>query len=133
MCGLFGVAGPGILQEDLRAFRELGLVSQFRGVDGAGVFEINTRNRKSNGFIYRTGEDFNYLTILNEEGKGKKFANDVNADFLMGHTRAATSGSVGTQWSHPFDFANLTGMHNGTLRLPKYVNCLLYTSDAADE
>jgi hypothetical protein len=35
---------------------------------------------------------------------------------ILGHNRWATIGHISRQNAHPFDFPNLVGMHNGTLR-----------------
>lgn len=123
MCGLFGLAGPGITNNDLSAFKQLGFVSQFRGLDGAGVFEVNTWNKHDKGSVSKIDEDFSYLQyVAGKKGGPRAFGNSAAVNFIMGHTRAATSGNVKLESTHPFEFKNIVGMHNGTLKHPKYSN-----------
>ena len=93
MCGLFGIAGPGIIKEDLSVFVELGHVSQFRGTDGTGVFQTNT-NRKNTSFYFKKDVNFNDWTYDNSRLKRNSLLEDVTCDFIMGHVRAATSGKI---------------------------------------
>jgi len=64
MCGLWGIAGSGFLQQDLIAFEELGHVNQFRGHHASGVFEVMSTS-KSQGRLLKIDEDFNYWLYLN--------------------------------------------------------------------
>tara|TARA_Y100000780_G_scaffold226018_1_gene239282 strand:+ start:73 stop:1233 length:1161 start_codon:yes stop_codon:yes gene_type:complete len=125
MCGLFGVAGPGILGKHLRAFRELGMVSQLRGVDASGVFQIATKafnDKKRIGRMAKTAVDFTAFSAFHQWSKGgdNKLMDDIQCNLFIGHVRAATVGDINDANSHPFDLDDLVGAHNGTLVDRKY-------------
>ena len=71
-------------------------------------------------FVHQTGDD----TIVKEVGTAydlfgkRQFSDMLNkpARALIGHNRWATTGSVNRVNAHPFDFPNIVGSHNGTLR-----------------
>ena len=120
MCGLFGIAGIGIIQSDLHILENMGLFSQVRGQDGTGYFEINSRG-KTGGRILKMSEDHNYFTHKNNcRPANEKVLNSVMMTYIMGHVRSATSGSYLTKDCHPFNYSNLVGAHNGTLKHPDY-------------
>lgn len=124
MCGLLGVAGPGIQIQDLYVFKDLGVVSQLRGTDGSGVYQVKSNAYgKAHNFecLYKTVNPFNDL--LDEIYMGKQntnVLNNVQVDVVMGHVRAATRGSLSSRNAHPFRCKHLIGMHNGTLKDEKY-------------
>lgn len=120
MCGLFGMTGPGIVQKHLRAFRDLGMVSQLRGTDASGVFQIGTRafnDKKRIGRLAKTAVDFTAFSNFHQWSKDgdKKLMDDVTCNLFIGHVRAATVGNINDENSHPFDLDDLVGAHNGTL------------------
>jgi len=124
LCGHAGLAGPGINAQDLSIARNLGILSQIRGRDGAGVFQISSarRNQKfNNSFIYKTSENFS--TMLDEIDWDKAYKdvlNNVSCDIIMMHVRAATRGRICSANSHPFIVERFVGAHNGTLKDQKY-------------
>jgi len=44
MCGLYGIAGRGIMKEDLQVYYQLGLVNMLRGQHSTGYYESNMRS-----------------------------------------------------------------------------------------
>ena len=125
MCGLFGVVGPGIIQMDLDVFKELGIISQLRGMDGAGFYQIKS-NAYKNGFDYedlmKTDETFSELKMEVPYNKKKHphALNSIAVNLIIGHVRAATKGDITPENSHPYMYPNIVGAHNGTLKDKKY-------------
>lgn len=128
MCGILGVAGPGILQRDLDIFKDLGMVSQLRGLHGSGVFQIRSEP-------YRSGADFeewskssspwvDHVNVIEEENRlvrNKSYLLDTpSVDVIIGHVRHATKGKISDDNAHPFVFSKIVGVHNGTLKDVKY-------------
>lgn len=122
MCGLFGMAGPGLINFDLKILKDLGTVSMLRGTDGAGVYQIRSRSQKHYNLEegFRTWGNWQDLVDEVERKKSNKILNSVGVDVVLCHVRAATRGVVSEANSHPFAFPNLVGAHNGTLKDKKY-------------
>ena len=134
MCGHFGIAGFGINQHDLEIFRQLGIVSQLRGEDGAGIYQINSGSatRWDNQKLVKSAGDFMYTYYLGTDGQKKhtdKVCQTTMIDVLIGHCRAATKGSIIDSNAQPFEFSNLVGAHNGTLKDKKYDDKIRSDSD----
>lgn len=122
MCGHFGVAGFGINTLDLKIFRDLGIVSQLRGTDGAGVFQTRSMAHKTwdQSEFDKTGGNFIDLMYDADISKKSRLMQSMSVDVMMGHVRAATKGVINDANAHPFDFSNIVGAHNGTLRDKAY-------------
>lgn len=122
MCGLLGVAGPGLINYDLKILKDLGTVSMLRGTDGAGVYQVRSRSSKHYNLEegFRTWGNWQDLIDEVERKKSNRILNNVGVDVIMCHVRAATKGVISENNSHPFAFPNLVGAHNGTLKDKKY-------------
>ncbi len=127
MCGLFGIAGPGIQMKDIEIFKDLGIVSQVRGLDGSGVYQVKanpTYNNNDFSAIFKSESTFAECLFEIDYTKKKKSSSNllesIAVDFIMGHVRAATRGLISDENAHPFELSNLVGAHNGTLRDKKY-------------
>lgn len=128
MCGLFGIAGPGIITKDLDNFRDLGIISMLRGRQGAGIFQTKTgpneKIRQSVEGWYKVPDS--WMGLLEDIEGDRDYGylmNNVNVDLLMGHVRYPTRGARNADNAHPFVYKNsLVGMHNGTLRDEKYMD-----------
>lgn len=117
ICGHAGIIGPGILWQDLKVLDDLARCSVVRGKDGAGVLQGRTNYQKLNYRVSKTGHEIGDLIYREKQKDGDKWLlNDVQDNFFCVHVRAATIGTVSQRNSHPFDFENLVGMHNGTLK-----------------
>jgi len=123
--------GPGIMGKDLRIIRELALISQLRGLDGAGIYQVNSRvetgNMWSHEKLLKTGDNMSSLITkveddrsVNKNGKYGDTLDNIQVDVIMGHVRAATKGNITDKNAHPFSFSNIVACHNGTLRDKKY-------------
>lgn len=121
MCGIFGIAGPDITQDDLLICHELGMVSQLRGMHGTGFMQVkvsnswNKKNHKVTTDIFKKPLSYWDAFRSLRTDKNSSLLNDVQQDVIAGHVRHATRGVLSLQNTHPFDFPNLIGMHNGTL------------------
>lgn len=121
--------GPGINSRDVDILKDLGIVSQLRGADGAGLFQTRSQQKS----IYRMGspealvktegswmelmEDINYE---NADTRGPKILYNYMADLFMCHVRQPTKGLINEANAHPYIFDNLVGAHNGTFKDLKY-------------
>ena len=133
MCGLLGCMGPGISTRDLDIMKELFIVSQLRGTDSTGVFQI--KSTKTNYYAHGNYSAWDHETLYKSADNASTYLEDVEddtrlrhtllnttmVDVIMGHVRAATRGAVNNLNAHPFRMTNIVGAHNGTLRDTKYM------------
>lgn len=123
MCGIAGCLGPGIIQKDLEALKELSYCMGLRGMDSTGIYQANIRNGKViSSLLEKDNSGVTYFKWFHEshrDGNKKIFEGITNTVFAV-HTRAATKGAITVDNAHPFEFDNLVGMHNGTLVDKKY-------------
>ncbi|AXP07769.1 putative glutamine amidotransferase class-II [Sinorhizobium phage phiM6] len=124
MCGVFGLCGPGIVQEDLKIFKELGTISQIRGREGAGVWQTKTTANKHTRFLELWDKSPSswdeFMEEVEDDKSLKGLMNSTGVDVLMGHVRHPTKGKRTVNNAHPFVFKSLVGMHNGTLKDKQY-------------
>lgn len=124
MCGVFGIAGPGIVGKDLDILTNLGLASQIRGRDGSGIYQIRSNGARgyNSELLYKSVDNFS--TYLDDISIFKKeigpILNNISVDVIIGHVRAKTRGEISNENSHPFMFDKIVGAHNGTLKDAKY-------------
>jgi hypothetical protein len=114
----------------LAIIKQLGIVSQLRGLDGSGVFQTRAGGF-SNGYrpvntdevLYKTYSPFSSLMDEAAGMKGnKELLNSVIVDVIIGHVRASTHGVVSDANAHPFQIDHIVGAHNGTLKDTKYTS-----------
>ena len=108
MCGLVGMAStkPDVKHKTLLS--ELLVVSTFRGMHSAGVASLAS---DGNADIMKcVGNPFNLFDTKAYQDFSTGFKN-----VHIGHTRHATRGSVCYNNSHPFEYGDIIGAHNGTL------------------
>ena len=109
MCGLAGIAGD--MTVALRdAFKDLLVVTQFRGRDATGTF------------VVRNDNEYDYMKCLGTPElliDRKTFDDRILKGLpkiLAGHCRSKTAGDNTIENAHPYDCESLIGMHNGTLK-----------------
>lgn len=101
MCGIVGIitaAMNGFAHDELQAFKDLLVVDTLRGYDSTGVFGVS--NKGNVGILKSaiTGPQFVNTTEYDN------FTKDLyrEGQFLVGHNRWATRGSVSDKNAHPF-------------------------------
>lgn len=115
MCGVFGAFGRTLNRDVWDGLYTLGIVSQFRGIDSAGL-AYGGYNSKEERYKYNIIRTVGDTGDLFHTGEFDKLPNKTDACVALGHCRAATVGVVNEANAHPFKFDGLIGMHNGTLR-----------------
>lgn len=130
---MFGVVGPGIVYKDIKALESLGFVSELRGRHGTGIIQGRMYNSYLELEVDKTNLDFASHLEFNEEikfrsPKGRKFFESVTDNVFLCHVRHATVGGINPDNSHPFQYNNVIGMHNGTLVTKEF----LPSGDTAD-
>lgn len=125
MCGLCGVAGPGIMYRDIDVLDQLAYCSGIRGLDGAGIVQGKSETfgkKKNNYIVSKSAQDISYFKWYHAKAKGGNhdLFKGVGNNFFAVHTRGASRGIISDDNAHPFSFSNLIGMHNGTLLDEKY-------------
>lgn len=119
MCGLFGMAGRGITQEDLDILEELGIANMVRGLDSTGLIQGNLQKKHLSYRVEKDDIPFNDFVFYHRDYK-KGIMTRTTDNFFMMHVRAATRGEVSKQNAHPFEFEDFVAMHNGTLKDKQY-------------
>lgn len=112
MCGIVGVAGNTMLK-DKKIFREMLIFDQIRGYDSTGVVGVSAHTLEFDKDVGTPYDLWGYgqSHMFDMKGLTKKLYHT-----MIGHNRAATVGSVTRRNAHPFDFSNIIGVHNGSLR-----------------
>lgn len=107
MCGLVGMAGALTGKHD-RIIKDLLIVDTLRGKDSTGLAAISSY---STNVAKQVGDPFQLFDT-------KQFDRAMQgiSRVFIGHNRAATIGKVNRSNAHPFEFDNIIGAHNGTLR-----------------
>lgn len=108
MCGLVGVAGD-INAAEKKVFRDLLALDILRGPHSTGVASIN-----GTGNWTLTKKKGNAWDLF--ETKGYEDTLRLMSYCLIGHNRYATKGKINNVNAHPFEFENVVGAHNGTIR-----------------
>ncbi len=104
-----GIAGDLAAKEEA-AFKQLLVVNSLRGVDSTGVAVVNKHTqevkiRKSVGDVYQLLDANKFGTVFSGVNK-----------LCIGHNRWGTIGGITRKNAHPFEFENVVGVHNGTLK-----------------
>jgi hypothetical protein len=120
VCGHVGIIGPGICDTDLDVLEQLAQCIVVRGHDGCGILQGNHHSKYYT--VEKSNEEISTFLWYHKHAKGgdRMLLNTTSDTFFCVHVRAATRGSLTTKNAHPFDFPNLVGMHNGTLKETDY-------------
>lgn len=95
MCGIFGGLGPNYNPDIVRL---LALLNEARGTDAGGWWN---------------GEKFYKNNTPIREMLNVDIVRQKQTAFILGHTRAKSTGANTKENAHPFFYDNIVGMHNG--------------------
>lgn len=108
MCGLVGMAGD-INKKEKDAFKVLLVIDTLRGPHSTGVASINGAGDWS-----LSKKKGNAWDLFDSKEYGSTIAQASYC--LIGHNRYATKGRINNINAHPFEFEDVVGAHNGTIR-----------------
>ena len=117
MCGLFGIVSSTNFHDfEKDSFRKISFLSSVRGIDSTGYLRIAgtpNKNPAYANFIKSAKDPISF----SKQPEVRDFTRPSNLYALLGHTRAATKGSVTTTNAHPFmsKCGRFVVFHNGTL------------------
>jgi hypothetical protein len=119
MCGLSIVLGADLDAADINMFKNMLTVSQLRGADSTGMFQVRepgkNHNPKQSLGTNALKAAVNSTFFLDTKQADKFLQNNIHKRVLVGHARAATVGSISDENAHPFDMDNVIGAVNGTV------------------
>ena len=137
MCGLFGMASTEAkkswnVRKDV--LTEAIYASALRGAQGTGLACVKMGAEKELPLIYKRAlisSDFLQMPMTD-----RILTNVDEYSMIIGHTRAATVGSVADKNTHPFNFDHITLAHNGHVTnhhslLPTGTSCPITVDSAA--
>lgn len=109
MCGILtAISKQHLDQTELKALKELFVVTTLRGIDSTGILMSDTIDEN----VYRLWKDVgNFYDCVGDPSAISQF----KANLVMGHCRWATKGNITKDNAHPYVFEKFIGMHNGTL------------------
>lgn len=119
MCGISGAISlrpHGLASGDVYVWQSMMMMTTVRGVDGTGWFSRVPTDGKD-AAIYVKSPDPATLVVLDQNRLRTTVA---QRQFVVGHCRAATVGTVRKETAHPFSHGAVIGVHNGTLRSPAW-------------
>lgn len=111
MCGMVGMISKTSFSLDERTlFKQSLICDMLRGINSTGVFALNTKGELESYKKAVNGVDFLNLKAANQ------IVDAGNNIGLIGHNRASTVGESTSENAHPFEYEDITLIHNGTLR-----------------
>lgn len=112
MCALWGGASSVLSDVEIERIKQLGVVSQLRGIDSTGMLSCYHKNNKVNFKITKEVTNAsNFIYSLDFERQMK----ETRPFLIAGHCRAATIGSIDYSNAHPYNLGKIVGMKNGTI------------------
>lgn len=120
MCGIVGGASAWLSDSEKDIVNQLFVSSSLRGIDSSGLVCIASRTdtdaKLLSGVYKNTSDPLSFLSL--DPVKSLVYPKEYHVKAIIAHNRAATVGSVVETNAHPFNFPNVVGVHNGTIRTP---------------
>jgi hypothetical protein len=111
MCGICGVYSLNFQSNDLKLFKQLLYLNEIRGRDSTGIIRMNKGGDRKTDWYKAAIAPSDFLRNPDAQ---KAMRSDKVYGYI-GHARAGTIGKVSEENAHPFDFAKVVGVHNGTV------------------
>lgn len=108
MCGIVAAAGL-LTAEEEKIFKFLLILDTVRGEDSTGIAGVSVNGDVIVSKAVGTPYDLFPLKLTERIFMAQN-------RLLIGHNRYATQGGVTKKNAHPFEFDNVVGVHNGTLK-----------------
>jgi hypothetical protein len=110
MCGIVGVFGE-LTGKHEKAFKDMLILDQLRGRDSTGILSVK---RHDPSVVHIAKQVGGPEELFQDKRFDQCFAGQLNV--LIGHNRWKTQGAVIRRNAHPFEFDEVAGVHNGTLK-----------------
>lgn len=108
MCGLVGVAGDISVKHE-QVFKDMLVMDSLRGQHSVGMAACS--HASGVDVFKKAVSPVDFFTM-----QGFKEIMRWKTTALIGHNRYATQGAINGVNAHPFEFSEVVGAHNGTLR-----------------
>jgi hypothetical protein len=115
MCGMGGMIGSTVLDMDLEAVRNIGMVNMLRGEHSTGMFDYVPKSATKPVHYWKKAVDsLSFINTVYYNQWNTRWK-DTKPQVIAYHCRHATQGKVNPENAHPFLCGNILGMHNGTI------------------
>jgi glucosamine 6-phosphate synthetase-like amidotransferase/phosphosugar isomerase protein len=109
MCGIVGVAGDLWTRHEV-FMKRMFLLDWMRGPDSTGLAAIRSQDNE-----VKIAKVADHPLVLFDTGRFKEALSGTLSKVFIGHNRLATKGKINHGNTHPFEYGNIVGCHNGTL------------------
>jgi predicted glutamine amidotransferase len=116
MCGIVGLIAKrktGFYKTDWDTFRQLLWADQLRGTNGTGVYFNTQKDKVAVRIIKDAISASAFINTKEFDNAEAQFIKE--AQFIVGHNRAATKGKIDKACTHPFREKHIVLVHNGTI------------------